>query len=154
LTPESLARFTSPAHEALQSRRTEEFLTWRIAQSPRATEHFVLEDANGSACAALARRVDDKSYRRLHLLALRHACDDATLSGFFRGVVRWALDNGIVHVWLVTGERIVLRAARPWLPIVRPARFAYHATRERDLDFLSGLQHWEAIDSDFDLEFA
>ena len=154
ISDESLATFAVTGTNVLQSARTDEFLTWRVTASPNVSEHFVLDGTSASQCAALARICRDGRSRRLHLLAVRHAGQSRALSDFFGGVVRWALDQRVDHVWLVTGDPVVMRAGRRWLPLVRPARFAYHAQSQEAFDMLSGAQHWEALDSDFDLMFA
>jgi GNAT superfamily N-acetyltransferase len=153
VSPSSLAPFAVTLSNVLHSARTDEFLTWRVAASPNASEHFILEDG-ASGCAALARICSEDSYRRLHLLAVQHSGRTRGVSHFLGGIVRWSLEHRLDHIWLVTGDPIVIRGARTWLPLARPARFAYHAGSEHALGLLAGAQHWEALDSDFDLVFA
>ena len=142
---------------SLHTTRTAEFLRWRVLAHPRIEEHFVLNCPNGGSerYSALARVVEEEGCRRLHLLTLRAGrFNPRGLSDFFAGVIRWALDQDIHVISLVTSEPAVARAARWWLPVLSRLCYSYHANNPSGEEFLSGPgQLWEYIDGDFDLAY-
>lgn len=139
---------------ALHVARSAEFLGWRISEHPNLEEHFALSLPNGRA-AAIARVVEvveDDGCRRLHLLTLRAATSD--LSGFLAGVVRWALEEDIHVISMVTSDPTLIRAAKRWFPVLTQLRYAYHADDSSGEEFLGGDSHiWEYMDGDFDLTY-
>jgi GNAT superfamily N-acetyltransferase len=142
----------SPA--ALHVARSPESLLWRISAHPNIEEHFALNLPNGQdgRAAAIARVVEDDGCRRLHLLTLRAAPSD--LSDFLAGVVRWALEEDIHVISMVTSDPALIRVARRWLPVLTQLRYAYHADDSSGEEFLGGDDHiWEYIDGDFDLTY-
>jgi len=155
-TRESLKPFTRVQNgTALQVPRSAEFLQWRVLSHPHAGEYFVLRPAGSDECSAIARVMDLGGYRRLHFLALQQQGDNSRiLSGFFAGVVRWALAQNIDHIVFVTCDPAVARIAARWLPLKSKQRFAFHADDDAGREFLgSADQRWELLDSDFEMMF-
>ncbi|MGH9940152.1 MAG: GNAT family N-acetyltransferase [Blastocatellia bacterium] len=155
-TAERLAVFSEEAPAALHIARSTEFLRWRILDHPCAEEHVVLSLPNGGGerCSAIARVVDDNGCRRLHLLTLRNRSGRSGLSDFFAGVIRWALDEDIHVISLVTSDPSVAAVAGRWLPISKRVAYAYDSDDPAGKEFLGGTDHiWEYIDGDFDLVY-
>jgi hypothetical protein len=155
-TSEALAIFSgAEGGAALHVPRSAEFLRWRIATHPCAEEHKVLSfrDGRGGVYSALARVVEDRGYRRLHLLTVHGDLRDRNgLSRFFASLVGWAVEEDYHHILFITSDPTVAAVARWWLPVHKPIRFACHANDPSGREFLSGTDHlWECLDSDLDL---
>jgi len=155
-TRDSLEPFTQIQKQAaLQVPRSMEFLDWRILSHPHANEYFVLRPVGSDECSAIARVMDLGDYKRLHFLTLQWQTNaPKTLSSFWAGVVRWALSENIDHIVSVTGDPDIARIAARWLPIKTKQRFAFQADDDAGREFLGAAnQHWELIDSDFEMMF-
>lgn len=158
VTMKSLAPFVDEEIRGLHVRRSAEYLGWRLLDHPRAEEHVILSSpgAGPERPSAVARVVESKGYRRLHLLSLRAVATDGAgrsgLHGFFAGTLRWALDADVHMISLVTSEPAVADVARWWLPVTQKVRYSYHASDPEGMAFLGGSDHhWEYLDNDFDL---
>ena len=158
-SPDILEAFSKKKGDnALRVPRTQDFLKWRILDHPLANEHTIISLANDphTGCSALTRVFERDGYRRLHILSLN--CDSATisdLSRFFGGIVRWALQQDIDVIGLVSSDRRVSKIARWWFPAVIPINFAVHADDREGFKFLAqGDFDLEFIDASFDLQYA
>lgn len=140
---------------ALHVPRSKEFLDWRILSHPHASSYFMLRLAESDECAGIFRVMNLGGYKRLHFLALQRQTKILRmLSGFFAGVVRWALSENIDHIVFVTSDPDIARIAARWLPIKTKQRFAFHADDENGWEFLrTANQQWELLDSDFEMMF-
>jgi hypothetical protein len=68
--------------------------------------------------------------------------------------VRWALDQAVDEVVLVTSDPRIATLARRWLPLVKPLALGTRANDSHGRAFLDrGDQLWECLDSDFDLTY-
>lgn len=157
ISPQTLAPFVETAQaQALHATRSEQFLEWRLLSHPHRKQYFVFHaETPAGDYQTIARVVDQPRYRRLHLLSLRATPhDDRSLSRFFGGVVRWALQERISQVVFVSGDPAVRRVARRWFPYCKTQRFAFHANDKDGEQFLGGAgSRWELIDGDFEMMF-
>ena len=127
-------------------RRDDDFLDWRVTSSPQSGEYLVLRTDGASV---IGRVVDDAGHRRLHLLSVR-TVDAGAFSDALPAVLRWALEERVAAVWLVSSDVDLVRRARRWLPMRRTFRFAFHSRLPEVDRALRGAVRWEALDSDFD----
>ncbi len=158
ITASSLAVFSARnPGSVLHVPRSDQFLRWRISTNPFFDEHIVFNFQSGRnvGYSAVARLVNDRGYRRLHLLALGgDSSNRDALSDFFACIVRWAIKEDVHHILFITSDAAVAGTARWWFPFSKRLRFAYHANDFSGAEFLRGTdQLWEAIDCDFDLTY-
>ncbi len=156
VTADQLVSFCeNESSAALHSARTQGFWRWRITAHPNVEEHFVLRLPHHLKvqCSAVARIVEEDGFRRLHLLSLR--AELPGLADFLAGVVRWALEQDVHVVSMVSSDPAVTQVARRWLPILKQLHYAYHADDPAGEEFLRAAGHnWEYIDGDFDLTYS
>lgn len=132
--------------------RTSDFLRWRILENPNRKENFVFKFQKGnSENFALVRIFEREGYRRMHILSMVLA-DPKSADSFCASLTKWALENDIAHIWVMTSRKDILKTLRFWFPLKTVHCFAFHSAVKGEMEFLNSPEcYWECLDFEFDL---